>query len=428
MNESITSELQADGFTNYSNQSSWDQFLKFLHSWEDGGKIFKNEEGVDCYKVNSDGSGGAAVGYGIDIATHGNTLRALGYDTSIDSLIPVEVVDEIEKDSLKEIYDEIKGKIENLKLTEYQKLALVSRCYNYGLSGGMELVTSKYKYPSNKNFVSAYKEYYKTINNEEYFGDYTKTDFTNGLFTEYMTWLEYASTGKHPPGWENRRKAEWSLFQTGYYGYDLKYGTGHGMDEYYQDTQAATDMSNNINLYNSDGTVDENAIQQLENWITNDLLTTIIHSKNYQMQNGPFAKWWDSKNNWFTSAGYKFQCTWYVYGRANQYLELYGTKYSSWPGTKDNAKKWYNTSTGGGQKYFECNASIPKQNSIVVWSNGTYGHVAYVEAVDTVNGYVYISHAGGGKSWFGITKYKISEMTNLWGYTLLGYVYLDSPK
>ncbi len=65
------------------------------------------------------------------------------------------------------------------------------------------------------------------------FGDYTKTDFKNGLFTNYMTWLNYAGSGTHPIGWEYRRKSEWSLFQTGYFGYDLKHGTGHGMDEYY---------------------------------------------------------------------------------------------------------------------------------------------------------------------------------------------------
>lgn len=428
LDESITSELQADGFTNYSNQSSWDQFLKFLHSWEGGGKIFKNEEGVECYKVNSDGGGGTAVGYGIDIDTHGNTLRALGYDTSIGSLIPVEVVDEIEKDSLKGIYNKIKARTQDLNLTEYQKLALVSRCYNYGLEGGIGHVTSRYKYPSDKNFVSAYKDYYKTINNEEYFGDYTKTDFTNKLFTNYMTWLDYASTGTHPKGWEYRRKAEWSLFQTGYYGYDLKHGTGHGIDEYYADALAATDMTNNISLYNDDGTVNETAIDQLDNWITKDLLTTKKHTRDYAMQNGPFAKWWDSKNNWFTSAGYKFQCTWYVYGRANQYLELSNSKYKSWPGTLNNAWKWYSASTNGGEKYFEC-GSTPRMNSIVVWKNGNdAGHVAYVEAVDEKNQKVYISHAGSGKSWFGITSHSTDQMKNLWGYTLLGYVYLDNPK
>lgn len=428
LDESITSELQADSFTNSSNETSWDQFLKFLHSWEVGGKTFKNDEGVDCYKVNPDSGGGSAVGYGIDIDTHGATLRALGYDTSIGSLIPVEVVDEIEKDSLKDIYDGIKGKIGDLNLTEYQKLALVSRCYNYGLSGGMELVINKYKYPSDKNFVSAYKEYYKTINNEEYFGDYTKTDFTNELFTNYMTWLDYASTGTHPNGWEYRRKAEWSLFQTGYYGYDLKYGTGHGIDEYYQDSLVATDITNNISLYNNDGTVNETAIESLSNWITNDLLTTKEHYGDYAMQNGPFAKWWNSKNNWFTSAGYKFQCTWYVYGRASQYLELSNSKYKNWPGTLNNAWKWYSASTNGGEKYFEC-GSTPRMNSIAVWKNGNNaGHVAYVEAVDEKNQRVYVSHAGSGNNWFGITNYSFSEMKNLWGYKLLGYVYLDSPK
>lgn len=55
------------------------------------------------------------------------------------------------------------------------------------------------------------------------------------------------------------------------------------------------------------------------------------------------------------------------------------------------------------------------------------GHVAYVEAVDTVNKNVYISHAGAGYSWYGVEKFTFDEMKTVWGYTLLGYVYLDSP-
>lgn len=426
-------ELNLEGFfatnmNNVSSGTSMQQFLQFLHSWEGGGTVYKDENGVDCYKVRADGGGGSAVGYGVDIATHGEELRALGYDTSIGALIPTEIVDQIEKEAVASFLERVKAETAELDLTEYQIYALTSRCYNYGIAGGLKQATSYFKYPSSETFVSAYNKYYSDINNEEYFGDYTKTDFTNELFTKYMTWLDYASSGTHPVGWEYRRKSEWSLFQTGYYGYDLKHGTGHGMDEYYTAVGAVTDFTNNINLYNDDGSVNTDAINQLNSWITTDLLNTKIHNQTYEMQGGPFAKWWDSNNNWFTSAGYRFQCTWYVYGRANQYLEMFGTKHTSWPGTKNNAVNWYYTSTDGGEKYFEC-GSTPRANSIAVWRDGDKaGHVAYVEAVDTVNNKVYISHAGGGRSWFGVQGKGIDEMKTLYGYELLGYVYLDSPK
>lgn len=435
-NEEITIDwktlLKFDENMTSVSSSGWEQFIRFLHSFEGGGTVYKNENGEDCYKVTSDGGGGSAVGYGVDIATHGAKLRALGYDTSIGSLIPVEIVDAIEEKIIKNYYNQVCSITSGLNLTEYQKYALTSRAYNYGVTGGLKQATGTFKYPSTLTFVQAYNKYYKDVDNDEYYGDYTKVDFNHELFTQYMTWLDYASTGKHPSGWEYRRKAEWCLFQTGYFGYDLKFGKGHGIDEYYQENSVsgitgATDFTNGINLYNSDGSVDTSSIQALNKWITSDLLNTKYHLRTYNYQSGPFAKWWNSSNNWFTANGYKFQCTWYVYGRTNQYLELYGTKYKKWPGTKGNAWRWYND-TQGGAKYFKV-GQIAKQNSIAVWKNGTKaGHVAFVEAVDGVTGDVYISHAGGGKSWFGVQKKTANEMKTLWGYKLLGYVYLDSPK
>lgn len=66
----------------------------------------------------------------------------------------------------------------------------------------------------------------------------------------------------------------------------------------------------------------------------------------------------------------------------------------------------------------------PKVNSMVVYSGGTYGHIAYVEGVDTVNQCYYISHAGSGNSWFGIQKIPFNGAP--WeGYTQLGFIYLD---
>ncbi len=112
---------------------------------------------------------GSAVGYGVDIATHGAKLRKLGYDTSIGSLIPVEPVDEIEREEIEGTMNSVRKKTAGLNLTEYQIYALTSRCYNYGVAGGLEQATGSFRYPSNKTFVQAYKEYYSKINNDDYF-------------------------------------------------------------------------------------------------------------------------------------------------------------------------------------------------------------------------------------------------------------------
>ena len=407
-----------------TSSNSLSQFIRYLHSWEagvtEGLATYKNSSGVDCYKILPDGDGGYAVGYGVDIDTHGAKMRALGYSTNNGDLIPVEVVDQIEREELDSNKSIIESRVAGLDLTEYQIYALLSRAYNCGPAGAVDYTRGS---PS-LNFVDSYKRYWNQERDDRY---KQTTTFDHSLYTQYMS-KPINSSGVL----EGRRKSEWSLFQTGYFGYDLKY-EGHGIDEYcvVGGTGGAggtpTSFTNNINLYNSDGTVNTQAIDQLENWLTVDLLNTKIHNGTYEQQNGPFATWWKSENNWFTSAGLEFQCTWYVYGRASQYLQSIGSKYSSWPGTKNNATKWYYSSTDGGQNYFQC-GSEPRANSIAVWSNGGAGHVAYVEAVDSVNQIVYISHAGGGKSWYGINSYSFNEMKTLYGYNLLGYVYLDSPK
>lgn len=419
--EGITDLFKPREMKNANNTDSYNQFLRYLHSYEGGGVLptYKNSNGEECYKVESDGSAnGLAVGYGVDIATHGTKLTSLGYDISKGALIPVEVVDRIEKEELSNWVDYVKTETAELQLTEYQIYALVSRSYNCGYAS----TTNDYS-STGLDFVASFKKYWKQETDDKYGQDPSATNFNHELYTTFMS-KPVTSNGEYLKGLENRRKSEWCLFQTGYYGYDIKYGAGNGLDEYC--SAGTSDFTNYINLYNADGSVNTDSIDQLEDWITKDLLNTKVHKGDYAMQNGPFEKWWDSKNNEFT-IGNKFQCTWYVYGRANQYLELYGTTHKKWPGTKGNAGTWYYRSDNGGEKYFECGEE-PRQNSIVVWKNGSYGHVAFVEAVDTVNNKVYISHAGSGRSWLGITEHTIDEMKTLWGYQLLGYIYLDSPK
>ena len=105
-----------------------------------------------------------------------------------------------------------------------------------------------------------------------------------------------------------------------------------------------------------------------------------------------------------------WQCTWWVYGRAAQYLDLqYGLDIELFADGETNmghgGNYYYNLS-----EHFLSNQT-PAPNSIISWSCGTYGHVAYVEAVDE-NG-IWVSAADGGRSWRGITYIeRVDSATN----------------
>ena len=105
-----------------------------------------------------------------------------------------------------------------------------------------------------------------------------------------------------------------------------------------------------------------------------------------------------------------------------QYLELYGTKYTSYPTEMGHGGQYYDNNVSGGWFAY---GQEPRANSIISWKKGNdYGHVAYVEAVDSTG--IWISHAGSGLSWFGIQKIPLDG--SIWsGYTLNGYIYLDEP-
>lgn len=420
----------------YVSNDSWNQFIRYLHMAEGGGTIYINDSGVDCYKVTN-----GAVGYGVDIATHGATLRALGYDTTEGSLIPVEDVDAIEKRVREARYNDVKNLASSngIELTTYQIFALVSRTYNYGFAGGTGQVTSAYKYPSTLTFVEAYKQYYSSIDNDSYYGDYTKTDFNNGLFTQYMTWLDYADTGTHPEGWEGRRKSEWCLFQTGYFGWGLQNGNVYpiGFDEYCAKTSIFRS-----DLYNEDGTVNEEKVQELEYALETSHNILIPSGK------GLNSPWQEIKegdtdnpirravlgdfhgfsgnvidgrpkgNNGLST----YQCTWWANGRASEYLKAHGTIYKQYPSNAQNGGGYYKENRENGWFNY---GSEPKSNSLLSTSSSLgYGHVLYIEAVDHVNRVYYASEAGSGYKWAGIQKYKFGHHTCTGNY---GFIYLDEP-
>jgi len=181
-----------------------------------------------------------------------------------------------------------------------------------------------------------------------------------------------------------------------------------------------------INVYNDDGTVNEEKIQELQLALENahGLVTGSLSGNNiggeYNKEScekvtGTYLgfRYWDGKGiPRGNLGGIIYQCPWWANGRASQS----NGKVINIPG---HAKDMYENA----QPTYKV-GSTPKQNSLVVYNGGNYGHVAYVEAVDEVNKCYYISHAGSGKSWFGIQKIAFGSAP--WSsYTLQGFIYLD---
>ena len=173
-----------------------------------------------------------------------------------------------------------------------------------------------------------------------------------------------------------------------------------------------------INLYNSNGSVNEAKIVELEKEETK-----IIN--NYRSY--PF----------FNNNGLSYlQCTWWANARASTYLSKYGTKYKEYPTNMGNGGDyWQNNINGGWFKY----GQTPRANSLLGYAAsgnmGGWGHITYVEAVDPVNKKIYISHCSSGERWNGIGynwgsehHYTLDWDGRLWGDLPQGYIYLDEPN
>lgn len=133
--------------------------------------------------------------------------------------------------------------------------------------------------------------------------------------------------------------------------------------------------------------------------------------------------------NPLSNAGYTGQCTWYAWGRAN---EVNNGNCTNLP--VSDAQAWFHQATALG---FNIGAE-PSVNSIVVYSYGSYGHVAFVEAYDEYS--ITISEGNIGTP-IDCVNYMCSvdyakNYTNVWrgtmeqfdvrlrGYKILGYIYL----
>lgn len=172
-------------------------------------------EDKTMYYMQTDGYEHPTIGFGVDIYNgslegkpYYQILQDAGYtDFSQGAAIPVDIIDELEEETIRERLEFIREELEELDLKVYQIYALVSRTYNCGEEGAIEDLYTQL------TFKEAYNQYYAQEKDDKY--GQTLGDFSHLLYTEYMD-VPIKSNGEVAPGLVTRRKSEWTLFQTGY--------------------------------------------------------------------------------------------------------------------------------------------------------------------------------------------------------------------
>lgn len=184
--------------------------IQYIHMWENSSGPPTNADGT-CYIIESDGAGHPTVGYGVDIENSGYKQKFIdaGYPTEIGGEVPIDFVDGIEQEILNTMISDVKGYVSDFDLTEYQLNALISRAYNCGAKGAIH-----YTY-GGMSFYDAYKAYWKE-EDDKYEEKDNNADFEHELYKNSMS-KPVTSDGMYLQGLENRRRSEWTLFQTGYY-------------------------------------------------------------------------------------------------------------------------------------------------------------------------------------------------------------------
>lgn len=182
---------------------------EYIRSWE--GHTGISADGTK-YIVGDDGAGHPTVGYGVDIYKSGklDKFLAAGYDVSIGAEIDIEFVDALEEEELMEKIKAVEERTSGLNLTTYQKYALASRAYNYGVAGAFKARDG------GKNFIDSYNAYWNQETDDKYGQTPGDSIYQHPLYTNLMN-KPVTSDGKFMPGLEKRRKSEWLLFTTGYY-------------------------------------------------------------------------------------------------------------------------------------------------------------------------------------------------------------------
>lgn len=222
---------------------------------------------------------------------------------------------------------------------------------------------------------------------------------------------------------------------------DTRYG--HALNYYNQ--FHGTQLPNFINgdLYNSDGTVREDKMLELERnlEVSHNLVASgqgfvnmygSDNGRNLAVKRQVTGQYhgysYTSGNKAYGNNGLEiYQCTWWANGRASEYLSQYGTKYKRYPTTAGNGGDYYAKNKANGWFNY---GSEPKPNSLFSYNpiNNIYGHITYVEAVDYVNRVIYVSEAGGGRHWDGICKYTFAYCQQQIAKGNYGFIYLAEPK
>lgn len=202
----------------------WEFFIEhYLKSWE-GNEGYNSDK--TKYKIGLV-KGNRTVGYGIDLETSGAEakLKALGYTSlNVGDYVKVEDVDAIMYEEAKKWYNSVKNSMTSNGVTakEYQIYAFTDFCYNCGHVGD---------FYGSQSVGTAYKNYYNS-DIDNWYGNYKKYSKTEAIAAKL---LEY---DKSVPYNQRRRAADGCLFQTGYYGYDIKRTDistdNRGADAYYQ--------------------------------------------------------------------------------------------------------------------------------------------------------------------------------------------------
>ncbi len=342
--------------------SSWEQFLRYVAIKEGGGT-----DG-DYYVVEDDGAGNPTVGHGLCLKSgdgylHVAEFQKYGIDSkslTFGDKVSKEICDAIWGDHIKGLYDGIASNFSDL--TQYQCYALTDVKYRRGNINGFQT-----EYDS------------KWTSSDDQYGNYNEA---NESFSTDTLYNFFWNGGHSLEGVNTRKKDQWVLFKYGYY---------RPLKEYWQESTAFSG-----DLYNNDGSVNESKVETL----LRDL------ESYFGLPSGKVSTSWQNTSvsgynptkeanslNTMWGPDYNYQCTWWANIRANYYLTQNGK--NKLPSRRYGHGKEVATTL---KQYFN-SGSTPKPNSVFSMTNcgSGYGHVAYVEAVDTVNGYYYVSHCGSRK-------------------------------
>ncbi len=416
---------------------------EYIRSFEGAGEkpVSKNDEGVDCYTAYRDTAGKLTVGYGVNLDAHPDQRKKLqeltGYPIEDGTKVPVEYVDAVEEDFIMIFYNMAKSAANGLDLKEYQLHALASLAYNTGGGGIVDKIASLYNdhnywnEETDDRFEEVSEKYKDTPENVSAIQSEANLDL--GMYKNYFAKYCHDVAGNELEGLVRRRKSEFIVFSLGYY---------DTLKKFYM--QGGGGNLAGIELLNSDGSVNEAAVLELQNWYESNVFVggpsaplNVSGGSIYKGVDGNASGYGLSNINpeyqqyfkYVTSGGpiraSYFQCTWWAESMAYAFLSTNSNgKFGNVMGTASlgnggdvatNLASQYGvnlyTNINDMQQGFHYVLSLP--------SSSQYGHVVYVEAVGSND--IVISHCGSGITWYGlaIAPKTDSKLVNNRGFVCL---------